>query len=373
MRFCRSLFCIALLGWIPSETRGETLVYFGTYTGAKSKGIYVSRLNTESRQLSEPVLAAEAVNPSFLAVHPSGKFLYAVNEVDQMQGEAAGEASAFAIDRATGRLKLLNRSSSKGPGPCYLSLDRSGRNLLLANYGGGSVAVLPVGEDGALGTATSFIRHQGPAEPHAHSIDVDAANRFALAADLGLDRIYVYRFDAAKGLLSAGDPPFATVDTKSGPRHLALHPGGKFVYVLNELSLTLTAMRYDAERGTLEAIQTISSLPEGVEVAPEFSGAEVVVHPRGRFLYASNRGHDTIAIFAIDEEAGKLHLLEHVSTEGKTPRGFGIDPTGSYLLAANQDSDTVVVFWIEPGGGRLSPPMQTVMVGSPVAVAFVTY
>jgi 6-phosphogluconolactonase len=353
--------------------RGETLVYFGTYTGAKSKGIYMSRLDSESRKLSEPALAAESVNPSFLAVHPSGKFLYAVNEVDRIEGEAAGEASAFAIDRATGRLKLLNRSSSKGPGPCYLSLDRTGRNLLLANYGGGSVAVLPVGEDGALGPATSFIRHQGPRAAHAHSIDVDAANRFALAADLGLDRIYVYRFDPSKGLLAAGDPPFATVDAEAGPRHVALHPGGNFVYVLNELSLTLTAMRYHAERGTLSAIQTISSLPGGVGVAPEFSGAEVLVHPRGGFLYASNRGHDTIAIFAIDEEAGTLHLLEHVSTEGKTPRGFGIDPSGSYLLAANQDSDTVVLFWIEPGGGRLSPPMQTVSVGSPVAVAFVAY
>jgi 6-phosphogluconolactonase len=371
MRFHFRLALFGLLGLFPSSAPGETLVYFGTYTGGRSKGIYVSRLDRESGQLSVPELAAETVNPSFLAVHPSGEFLYAVNEVDEAGGERAGEASAFSIDRASGRLKLMNRSSSMGPGPCYLSLDRTGRHLLVANYVGGSVAVLPVGEDGVLGLATSFVQHKGSGTPHAHSIDVDASNRFALAADLGLDRVYVYRFDPSKGTLADGDPPFASIAEGAGPRHVALHPEGGFAYVLNELSMTLTAMRYDPERGTLAAIQTLSSLPDGVEVGPGFSGAEVLVHPRGGFLYASNRGHDTIAVLAVDEDEGTVELLEHVSTGGRTPRGFGIDPSGDYLLAANQDSDNVVVFRIEPGGGRLSPPRQTVEVGSPVAVAFV--
>jgi 6-phosphogluconolactonase len=373
MRFYQRLAAVAFIGLTAISARGETLVYFGTYTGAKSQGIYVSRLDTANGRLSRPELAAETVNPSFLAVHPSGRFLYAVNEVDEIEGEAAGSASAFAIDRASGRLQLLNRSSSEGPGPCYLSLDRTGRHVLLANYGGGSVAVLPVDDDGRLGPATSFVQHQGPSSPHAHSIDVDAANRFALAADLGLDRIYVYPFDASKGSLAEGNPPFASVDSGAGPRHVALHPQGSFVYVLNELSMTLTVMRYNPERGALATIQTISSLPEGVPAAPDFSAAEVLVHAGGRFLYASNRGHDTIAVFAVDEREGTLRLLEHVSTAGRTPRGFGIDPSGKYLLAANEDSDSVVVFLIDSEGGRLIRTGQTLEVSTPVAVAFVTY
>lgn len=371
MRFHRRLGVIAALVIVSSRAQGQTRVYFGTYTDAKSKGIYVSSLDTASGRLTEPDLAAETVNPSFLAIHPSGRYLFAVNEVDELEGEAVGSASAFAIERASGRLRFLNRSSSKGPGPCYLSLDRTGRHLLVANYGGGSVAVLPVGTDGALGAATAFVRHAG--EARGHSIDTDAANRFAIAADLGLDRVFVYRFDSARGLLTANDPPFVALGPKDGPRHVALHPGGRFAYVLNELSMTLAAMRYDAERGALDTIQSVSSLPEGIGVSENFSGAEVLSHPGGMFLYASNRGHDTIAVFAIDQTQGTLRLLEHVSTKGKTPRGFGIDPSGMFLLAANQDSDSVVVFRIDPETGRLTPTGQAVGVGSPVAVAFVTY
>jgi 6-phosphogluconolactonase len=369
----RRLFFLASLALVSSGVHGQTLVYFGTYTGATSRGIYVSRLDRSSGGLTTPELAAETENPSFLAVHPTGRFLYAVNEVDEFQGEAAGSASAFSIDSGSGRLTALNRTSSKGPGPCYLSLDRTGRYLLVANYGGGSVAVLPVGTDGRLGPATSFVQHRGSAAsraPHAHSIDSDAANRFVLAADLGLDRVLVYRFDAAKGELAANDPPFVQVQDGAGPRHVALHPGGRFAYVLNELSMTLTAMRYDPERGTLDVIETVSSLPDGVAIAPGFDGAEVLVHPGGRVLYASNRGHDTIAVFAVDGKAGTLRLLEHVSTQGKTPRGFGIDPSGRYLLAANQDSDLIVVFGIDSENGRLTPTGRTVRVGSPVSVAF---
>ncbi len=367
----RPRLLLAALTLASSWAHGQTLVYFGTYTDQKSKGIYVSSLDSSGR-LTEPELAAETVNPSFLAVHPTRRFLYAVNEIDELEGEAAGSASAFAIDRASGRLRSLNQSSSKGPGPCYLSLDRTGRHLLVANYGGGSVAVLPVGPDGALGPATAFVQHRGSDSPRAHSIDVDAANRFAIAADLGLDRVFVYPFDPTRGTLTANDPPFVELEPSDGPRHVALHPGGRFAYVLNELSMTVTTMRYDPVPGVLTTTQTVSSLPEGIAVAADFSGAEVLSHPSGRFLYASNRGHDTIAVFAVDEADGTLRLLEHVSTRGRTPRGFGIDPSGAYLLAANQGSGSVVVFRIDPGTGRLTPTGQTVEVGSPVAVLFVT-
>ena len=370
----RWLLFVAALGLASSSAHGQTLVYFGTYTGASSKGIYVSNLDASGR-LRPPELAAETVNPSFLAAHPSGRFLYAVNEIDELAGEAAGSVSAFAIEGASGRLRSLNQSSSKGSGPCYLSLDRTGRHLLVANYGGGSVAVLPVGSDGALGPATAFVQHVDTkrlSAARAHSIDVDAANRFAIAADLGLDRVFVYRFDPLTGVLAASVPPFVSLDPGAGPRHVSLHPRGLFAYVLNELSMTVTAMRYDPERGALSTTETVSSLPDGVGVAPDFSGAEVMSHPSGRFLYASNRGHDTLAVFAVDEAEGSLRLLEHVSTRGKIPRGFGIDPSGAYLLAANQGSDSVVVFRIDPGTGRLTPTGQTVEVGSPVAVLFVT-
>ncbi|MCI0634831.1 MAG: lactonase family protein, partial [Actinobacteria bacterium] len=269
----RRLFLLASVALASSGVHGQTLVYFGTYTGPTSRGIYVSRLDQASGGLTTPELAAETDNPSFLAVHPSGRFLYAVNEVDEFQGEAAGSATAFAIDSGSGDLTPLNRVSSKGPGPCYLSLDRTGGHLFVANYGGGSVAVLPVGADGRLGPATAFVQHRGSATsraPHAHSIDSDAANRFVLAADLGLDRVLVYRFDAARGALAANDPPFVALEDGAGPRHVALHPGGRFAYVLNELSMTLTAMRYDPERGTLDVIETVSSLPDGVAVMPGF-------------------------------------------------------------------------------------------------------
>jgi 6-phosphogluconolactonase len=354
------------------------LVYFGTYTEGKSRGIYVSRFDAATGALTKPELAAESVNPSFLVAHPSGRFLYAANEIDSFEGEAAGAASAFAVDKATGKLTLLNQSSSRGTGPCYVSLDRAGRHLFIANYGGGNVAVIPVGADGKLGSASSFVQHQDAGvdapkrrTPHAHSMDLDPAGRFALAADLGLDRVQVYRFDAEKGAVSPAEPPFAAVKAGSGPRHLAFRPDGRFAYVINELSMTLTAFRYDADRGALTEVATISSLPPGVGVASGFSGAEVVAHPSGRFVYASNRGHDTIAVFAIDAASGAPRLVENVPTGGQIPRGFNLDPEGRYLLVGNQKSNTVVVFAIDPASGRLKPTGQSVEVGAPVSVVFV--
>ena len=241
------------------------------------------------------------------------------------------------------------------------------------------MAVLPIGMDGKLGEATAFIQHTGSSadpqrqkEPHAHSINLDAANRFAFAADLGLDKVLVYKFDANKGTLVPNDPPFATVNPGAGPRHFAIHPSQRFAYVINEMQCTVTAFNCDARRGELKELQTISTLPDGVSVRPEFSTAEVQVHPSGKFLYGSNRGHDSIAVFAIDEKNGKLTLIEHQPTQGKIPRNFGIDPTGAFLLTANQDSDNVVVFRIDSRTGRLTPTGQSVEVGTPVCVKFLT-
>ena len=360
-----------------SSSSGDMLVYFGTYTGEKSKGVYVSRLDLASGALTRPELAGETASPSFLAVHPSQNFLYAINEIGNFLGKESGSVSAFAIDRNTGRLTALNQQPSVGRGPAHLVVDKAGRNVLVANYGGGSVAVVPIGTDGALKPPSAFIQHTGSSVnperqkgPHAHSINLDPANRFAYAADLGLDKVLVYRFDADKGSLVANDPPFAQVAAGAGPRHFAIHPNG-FAYVINEMNMTVTAFRRDIERGSLTELQTISTLPPGQGVESGFSTADVQVHPSGRFLYGSNRGHDSIVVFAIDQKSGRLTYVENRPTQGSTPRGFGIDPSGSYLLAANQRSDSVVVFRIDKQTGRLTPTGHTIEVGAPVCVKFV--
>jgi len=356
----------------------EFLVYFGTYTGAKSKGIYVSRLDTATGHLTPPQLAAEIDSPSFLAVPPKGGHLYAANEVGKFDGKPTGAVSAFEIDPATGRLTLLNQQSSMGAGPCHLVVDKAGRNTLVANYGGGSIASLPIGTDGRLGAATSSIQHTGSGvnpqrqkEPHAHSINLSPDNRFAAAADLGLDKVLVYRFDPERGELIPSNPPFVSVAPGAGPRHFAFYPSGEFAYVINEMTCTVTAFKYDAKRGSLEELQTFTTLPAGESVKPGYSTAEVQVHPSGKFLYGSNRGHDTIAVFAIDPKTGRIRPIQHASTLGKTPRNFGIDPTGKFLLAANQGSDSVVVFRIDAKTGQLTPTGQAIEVGAPVCVKFV--
>jgi 6-phosphogluconolactonase len=370
------LFALLVAPSLPARA-AETLVYFGTYTGPKSQGIYVSRFDAATGRLSAPELAAATPSPSFLALHPNGRFLYAVNELDEFHGEKAGSVTAFAIDAATGRLKQLSEASTKGPGPCHLSLDRTGRHLFVANYGGGSIAVLPVRANGTLGAATSFIQHTGHGAnkehqeaPHAHDIALDPANRFALVADLGLDKLLVYGFDAAAGTLTPTPVGFAASKPGAGPRHFDFHPGGRLVFSLNELSLTLTSYRYDPAAGALTEIQTTSTLPAGVSVASNFSGAELRVHPSGRFVYASNRGHDSIAVFSVEGDKGTFQLVEVVPTGGKMPRNFTIDPTGAYLLAANQGSDSVVVFRIDPKTGRLTRTDASVPVVAPVCVTF---
>lgn len=353
----------------------EYFIYVGTYTSAKSKGIHLCRLNTAKGTLTYTGLAAETPNPTFLAWSPDQRFLYAVNEVSRFNNRPAGSVSAFAVEPATGRLTLLNQQSSEGAGPCHLSVDRSGKNVLAANYGGGSVACLPITSDGHLEVATAFIQHRGSSVnpqrqqgPHAHGIYLDERNRFALVPDLGLDQVLVYRFDPLRGALEANTPPAATVKPGAGPRHLAFHPQGHFAFVINELQSTVTVFQYEARTGMLKEIQTVSTLPA------DFSGksttAEVEVHPSGKFLYGSNRGHDSLAVFALDEKTGKLSLVQHQSTQGKTPRHFALAPGGQWLLAANQDSDNIVVFRLDPQTGHLTPTSVSVSVGAPVCIVY---
>jgi 6-phosphogluconolactonase len=362
----------------PPAHSGKYLVYVGTYTGegTKSKGIYAFRYDPATAQLTPLGLAAETTNPSFVAAHPNGKFLYAVNEVGDYKGPNSGGVSAFSIDRATGKLTFLNELPSRGADPCYITVDKTGKFVLVANYTGGSVIVYPVLDDGRLGEASAFVQHTGHGPnaerqegPHAHSIDLSPDNRFAFVDDLGLDELLVYKFDAAKGSLTPNDPPFAKLDPGAGPRHFALRPDGKFAYVVTEIGRSVTVFSHDAASGTLQRVQTLTTLPAG------FTGrnddAEIEVLPSGKFLYASNRGHDSVAVFAIDSSKGTLSTVEIASTGGKEPRSFEVDPTGTLLFAANQKSDNIVVFKIDAKTGKLTPAGQVLDVGSPVCVKFV--
>ncbi len=362
--------------WLAPAAASEQLVYFGTYTGPKSKGIYVSRFDPATGRLTAPELAAETTNPSFLAIHPGERFVYAVGEVDDGKGKGNGTVSAFAIEPKTGKLTLLNQQSSGGGGPCHLAVDAKGKCVLTANYGSGSVAVLAIRPDGSLGVPATTIQHSGSganperqAGPHAHFISPSPDDRFALACDLGLDKVIAYQLDAKIPKLTPAMPEFAKVAPGAGPRHLTFSPDGKFVYVINEMISSITAFRYEAKTAAMTEVQTISTLPK--DSAATSYCAEIVMHPTGKFLYGSNRGHDSIAVFAVNQKSGKLTSLEYPSTQGRTPRHFAIDPTGCWLLAENQGSDTVVVFSIDSVTGHLKPTGQTVAVGSPVCAVFV--
>lgn len=373
------LFAPVLLAAIGRHAMMEAaegpLVYVGTYTKGASKGIYAYRFQPSTGKLEPIGAVADIANPSFLAIHPGHKFLYAVSEINDFNGQKSGAVSAYSIDAAKGKLILINTVSSRGAGPCYVAVDRTGRDVLVANYDSGSVAVLPIDDQGRLSEASAFVQHTGSGVnrerqegPHAHSINVSPDNRFAIVADLGLDRLFVYRFDPAKGSLVANDPPFASVHPGAGPRHFTFHPGGKFAYAINEMQSSVTAFAWDGDEGALRELQTVSTLP------PDFKGnsdsAEVRVDPSGQFLYGSNRGHDSIAVFAIDRARGTLRPVMHASSGGKTPRNFVIDPSGAYLLAANQDSNNIVVFRRDAKTGRLTPTGQAVQVDSPVCIRF---
>ena len=352
---------------------GKYLVYIGTYTRGDSKGIYAYRFDAASGALEPIGLAAEIVNPSFVALHPNGKFLYSVSELGN-DGEKTGMVSAFAIDTAAGTLKKLNSAPTGGGGSCHLVVDKTGKSLMVANYGSGSTAILPVLPDGRLGETPVVIQHSGtgvnPARqtgPHAHAVVLSPDNRFVFVPDLGLDKIFSYRLDPAKASLTPNDPPFGTVPAGSGPRHFAFAPGGKYAYAVNEMGSSVTAFQYDASRGALTELQTISTLPK--DFKGEDNSAEIQVDAKGKFLYASNRGHDSIAVFAIARD-GKLTPVEHVPTQGKAPRNFRIDPTGAYLFAANQDTGNIVIFHVDAKSGKLTPTGKSVKVPFPVCVEF---
>jgi 6-phosphogluconolactonase len=352
----------------------EYIVYVGAYTSNAAKGIYAFRFQPSSGKTTAIELAAETANPSFLAIHPTKRLLYAANEVSNYEGRN-GFLSAFAIDGKTGRLSFLNKVPSGGSDPCHVAVDKSGKWLLAANYSSGSVAVLPIGQDGTLGKISALIQHSGSGKdprrqegPHAHSVNLSPDNRFLLVSDLGLDKIMIYRFDAAKGSVKANDPAFVGVSPGSGPRHLAFHPQGRFVYQINELNSTLTSFAYDPVRGSLRDIGTISTLSAGF--SGRSSTAEVEAHPNGKFVYGSNRGHDSIAVFAVKESEGVPVLIGHVPTQGKNPRHFAVDPTGNFLFAANQNSDQVVLFRIDRETGMLTPTGDVLSIPTPACVIF---
>ncbi len=378
----QALFTIAgaaLPAWAAKAPMAkEYLVYIGAYTAAgKNKGIHAFRMDVKSGKLTDIGLAGEVVNPSFLTIHPNGKNLYAVSEIADYQGQRSGAITGFTIDYATGKLAKLNTVSTKGGGACHLNVDKTGKNVVLANYGSGSVASVPVKDEaGNLGEATAFVQHEGSSidtrrqgGPHAHSVNISADNRFVMVADLGLDQIKIYKLDPAAGSLTPHNPAFAKVTPGGGPRHFNFHPNGKFAYTNQEMKSAVTAFKWDAANGVLTEIQVISTLPADAQGFPNNSTAEILVHPNGKYLYCSNRGHDSLAMYKIGKD-GLLTHFGNTPTQGKTPRNFNIDPTGQWLIAANQQTDNIVVFRVNKNG-TLTPTGQSLSVGAPVCIKFV--
>ncbi len=343
--------------------------YLGTYTKpGKSEGIYFGRLDTETGRLGPVVLAGKAVNPSYVALSPDGRHLYSTTE------ENGGAVAAFAVS-ADGRLTLLNTSATGGTGTCHVWVDAAGRNVLSADYSSGTVASMPVKADGSLGERTGFAKLEGSgpdpkrqARAYAHGIYSGLADKYAYVCDLGSDKVWTFRFDAARGALTPAAPPFASVPPGGGPRHLALHPSGNFAYVNNEMGLTVTAFARDAATGALTALETVPTLPAGTDTVG-VTTAEIFCHPTGKWLYVSNRGHDSIATYSIAAD-GRLHFLEAAPAQVKVPRGFAIDPNGRWLITAGQDDHKIAVLKIDSATGRLTPTGHTAEVGSPVCVLF---
>lgn len=354
----------------------ELLVYVGTYTNkGTSEGIYICKLNLATGALTK-VTSTKSQDPAFLAIDRKRRFLYAANEIGEFNGKKSGAVSAFAINQKTGELTFLNQQATNSPGPCSVIVDKTGKCVLTANYSGGSISAFPVKSDGSLGEISDLIQHQGSSvnpnrqkEPHAHTIIIDDSNRFAFCADLGMDKVMIYKLDAKRAKLTPNTQAFASVKPGAGPRHFKIHPNNKFAYVINELDETVTAFAFDKANGSLKEIQTISTLPA------DFTGtsycADIHVHPSGKFLYGSNRGHDSIVVFAVDQVTGKLTLVQHQSTLGKWPRNFALDPTGQFLLVANQNTNNVVVFRLDPQNGQLTPTEHTLELPLPVCLKLI--
>lgn len=374
MRHCL-LLCLILISSVASAA--EHRVFIGTYTRGDSisEGIYTTTFDTESGKLAPATLAAKTDNPSFLTVHPSNKFLFACIETNDYEGNPTGAVAAFKINANNGQLELINQRSSEGGAPCHCNVDATGRFLLVANYLGGNVAVFPIADDGALAEPSCVINHigSGPNKqrqeaPHAHSINLSADNKFAYAADLGIDRVMIFRFDSQDGQLVPSAADSVVLAAGGGPRHFSIHPSGKFAYTNKELTCEATALQRNPATGSLKVMQNISTLP--ADFNGRKSTAECLVHPNGKSLYVSNRGHDSIAAYNIDQESGQLTLIEIEKTQGKEPRNFFIMPDGKWLIAENQNSDTVVVFSISPDGS-LSPANSKIAVGKPVCLRIV--
>jgi 6-phosphogluconolactonase len=354
---------------------GKYRVYVGTYTRGESKGIYSFILDTATGTLTPEGVAGETENPSFLAIHPSGDYLYSCGELDKFKGQESGSLTAFKIDAATGKLEKMNDVAAGGTSTCHVNVSRNGRYAVLANYGSGSCAAFAIGADGKLGERMAFHQHSGTSAdpgrqrgPHAHSVNFDKQNKHVIVADLGLDQVKVYNFNAVSGAMTPNTPAFTQVKAGSGPRHFSFHPSGRYAYVINEMACSVTAFNWNAKKGTLTEIETVTTLPEPVKRG--YSTAEVVAHPNGRFVYGSNRGHNTIAVFRVDASTGKLTTVEHKSTQGEVPRNFAIDPTGQFLIAANQNTHTIVLFRINPSSGALEQVGAPVKAPSPVCIRY---
>jgi len=360
---------------LANQGKKSNLVYVGTYTSGKSEGIYLCQIDMTSGALKHVGTTKGVVNPSFLALAPNGRHLYAVNEVDEFEGKKSGALSAFAVNQSTGELQFLNQQASLGGSPCYVVVDQTDKFALVANYVGGNIAVLPLRDDGGLGSATDLKQDVGSSAnpqrqegPHAHCVVLDPTNRHAYACDLGTDKIMIFQFDARRGKLIPNQTPWVQLKAGAGPRHVTFYPNGNYLYAVNELDATVSVFARDRASGDLHEVQTVSSLPK--DFAESNTSADIHISPNGRFLYCSNRGHDSIAAFAINSQDGKLTFIAHESTRGKTPRNFAIDPTGTFLLAANQKSDNVVTFRIDQRSGRLSPTGHVAEVPSPVCLKF---
>jgi 6-phosphogluconolactonase len=378
-----SLWSLKVFAAARADQKGEYILFVGTYTeqGSQSKGIYAYNYDSATGKITSLGLAAETTNPSWITIHPNGHFLYAVNEVANYKGSNSGGLRAFSIDRdkdgrPTGKLTLLNEVPTHGADPCYVTVDKTGKYALVANYTGASLAVYRISEDGSLGLGSSMIQHTGhSANPerqrsaHVHSVDLSPDNHFAYVDDLGIDGLLVYKFDDSKGTLASNSSKYATFDPGSGPRHFALHPSGKFAYVVSEMKGTVTEFSNDPATATLQPLQTISILPQ--DFKGKIEGAELKIHPSGSFLYASNGGDgNSIAVFSIDADNGSLSPVEYIPTQGKTPRSFEIDPTDKLLFVANQGSNNIVVFRIDQKTGRLTATGQVFEEASPVCLKF---
>jgi len=370
-------------GFLASLTAvhgGDCFAYFGTYTGAASRGIYVARLDETTGRLSPAKLAAETESPSFLAVAPNRHALYAANEVDHFKDDVTdhgGAITAFGLDPATGRLTFLNQVCSSGSAPCYVSVDPSGRVVFAANYGSGSVKAFHLATNGAIGAAGDCVPRTGhgvnpdrQTSPHAHFICTDPANRFVLACDLGTDEVLVYPFDPTAASLQPAEVSAFSVPPGSGPRHLAFSPNGRFAHVLNEMGCTISTFAWNATNGTLKLLDTVSALPPGTTVRPGFTAAEILT--TGNFVYTTLRGHDSVSVFTADPQTGRLQFLQNLPSGGKVPRGMGLDPSTRWLLIGNQASGQVTEFSRDGQSGRLTATGTELKVGSPVDVKFVT-